>query len=46
MSRDLIRSDNKVPVLEDFDGAAMGLVRLQSVYDLKTEDIAKGIVNI
>ena len=44
VSQDLIRSDNKVPELEDFDGAAMGLVRLQSVYKLRTDDIAQGNV--
>lgn len=32
------------PDEEDLDGAAVGLLRLQDTYQLKTDDLANGIV--
>ncbi|CAM4588605.1 unnamed protein product [Leuciscus chuanchicus] len=34
--------DSKIPQLEDLDGAASGLIRLQEIYKLHPEDITKG----
>ncbi|XP_077077969.1 prolyl 4-hydroxylase subunit alpha-1-like [Siphateles boraxobius] len=33
--------DSKIPQLEDLDGAALGLIRLQEIYKLHPEDITK-----
>jgi len=34
--------DSMIPPLEDLDGAASGLIRLQEIYKLHPEDITKG----
>lgn len=40
-----LRDDNKFPVSEDLNGAAVAITRLQDTYQLETADIARGDLN-